>query len=270
MLIYRQQCNICKNKSLTDFANIDHRFISRCNSCGYLFASSFDDMELSRHYKKSYYSSLNDPRIDQWIDNNTAVWKGLVNTVLCYKQSPHTLLDIGSGTGGFLLKFHSQNPHTKLFAIESSLEAKKNLSKKIPSLTFPVETADELEKLQDYYDVITLFQTLEHVYDPQKVCREVCKKLNPQGVCIITVPNRHSYNILLGGIKRGFCFTNATHLQFFTKYSINKLLSTAGFSIIKRVVRFGGSNITGFKKIPQYILRRFSLSSELRYVAMKS
>ncbi|MFH1777765.1 MAG: methyltransferase domain-containing protein [Candidatus Omnitrophota bacterium] len=120
---------------------------------------------------------------------------------------------------GGVLEFHSQTPHAKLFAIEASLEAKKSLSKKMPSLSFPVETADDLEKVNEYYDVITLFQTLEHVYDPQKLCKDVYNKLHPQGICIITVPNRYSYDILLGGINKGFCFTNPTHLQFFYQTS---------------------------------------------------
>ena len=265
----RLECNICGSKNPAAFARIDHRFISRCNSCGYLFASCFDEEELSKRYKEDYYAAPDDPRINKWIKDNSAVWKGLVKTVRSYKPDAETLLDIGAGTGGFLLEFNKQSPQTKLYAIEHSPEARKNLSGKIPALEFPLETTDDIEKLQGTYDVVTLFQTLEHVYDPLKICKEVYKKLNPAGVCLITVPNRYSYDVLWGGINKGFCFANATHLQFFTKYHLNRMLTSAGFDRVKRVVEFGGSNITGARKILQYMARVFIVSTELRYAAVK-
>ncbi len=269
MKISRAECNICRSRSLSGFAVIGHRSIARCNSCGYLFADAFDQTELNRHYKEGYYASSDDPRIDSWINSNRAVWKGLADTVLAYKKNIKTLLDIGAGSGGFLLEFQARSPQTKLFAVESSAEARVSLSGRIQGLEFPVETADDLGKLAGTYDVITLFQTLEHVYDPRRVCQAVCEKLNPGGVCLITVPNCRSYEVLLGGINKGFCFTNATHLQFFSQYHIRRLLLSAGFSGIKRISGFGGSNLSGPGKMLQYAARLIGISSELRYTAVK-
>lgn len=269
MHIERKECHICGAQSFSGFTKLDHRHIARCNICGYMFASKFDEVVLMQAYAKNYYASPEDQRLENWLSENTAVWEGLCNTLDRSGRKTNTLLDIGSGTGGFLLEYHRRNPNVILAAIESSAAARGFLQNKLQCISFPANDAMKLSDIVERYDVITLLQTLEHCYEPAKLCGYIYDHLNPGGLFFLTVPNARSYRTFFLMKKEVYCFGNCTHLQFFTNVSLNSLLKNAGFSKITRVVEYGGSNIKGPGKLVQWLLRKFCLSSELRYIAIK-
>ncbi len=110
----RSTCPLCCYAESDTFAHLDHRVIARCSECSFLFAAEFDTDELERKYRKEYYASPDDPRIQKWIDQHSRVWRGLVDDVLRTRTDVANLLDIGAGTGGFLEAFHSASPATRL------------------------------------------------------------------------------------------------------------------------------------------------------------
>lgn len=265
----RSTCPLCCYAESDTFAHLDHRVIVRCSECSFLFAAEFDTDELERKYRKEYYASPDDPRIQKWIDQNSRVWHGLVDDVLRAKTDVANLLDIGAGTGGFLEAFHAASPATQLFAIESSPEARENLKRRLPDLGFPVISAAEIENVLESLDAVTLLQCLEHVLDPLVLCREIHHLLNPGGILLVSVPNRYSYKVLRQGTSETYCFSNTTHLQFFSRKTLSMMLRRAGFQQVERIKRFGGSELTGSAMLVQYAMRQLGLSTELRFVAEK-
>ncbi len=234
-----------------------------------LYANAYDLDQLEADYRKDYYRSADDPRIQKWIDMNARVWLGLVEDVRRAREPVTKLLDIGAGTGGFLEAFHKASPQTSLAAVEASPEARENLRNRLPDFQFPVDTADAIADIDETYEVITLLQTLEHVFDPLTVCRQIHDLLTPGGVFLVTVPNRYSYRVLRRGTSETWCFSNSTHLQFFSSATLPHMLRLAGFKQVRRIKRFGGSEHTGLRAVAQYALRQLALSTELRFVALK-
>lgn len=208
----RNTCHICGESRFSDFADLDHRHIVCCISCGYVFASRFSEAELANAYEKDYYASPEDPRIEGWIVKNVGVWEGLCNTLEKYAKEPKSLLDIGAGSGGFLLAYHKRNPLVSLSAVEMSDAARISLARRLPSINFPVKDVAQLLEVTEQYDVVTLLQTLEHVYDPKSLCKDIYDKLKPGGILLVTVPNIRSYKVLLHGTRDTHCFGNMTHL----------------------------------------------------------
>jgi 2-polyprenyl-3-methyl-5-hydroxy-6-metoxy-1,4-benzoquinol methylase len=88
------------------------------------------------------------------------------------------------------------------------------------------------------FDVVLAADVLEHVRDPQRLLREAKRALRPGGRLLLCVPNiEHWYprfRILLGLFdydQRGIL--DRTHLRFFTRRSIGKLLQREGLSVVR-------------------------------------
>jgi 2-polyprenyl-3-methyl-5-hydroxy-6-metoxy-1,4-benzoquinol methylase len=261
-----ETCPLCGEGAFTSFLQIDHRYIVKCVKCTHIFASEYSEEELKRIYLKDYYSSSDDPRITDWIQKNKSVWNGLVKTLHHY-INPNSLCDIGAGTGGFLITHKELYPNTELYAVESSEEAVGFLKAKISNLNIITSSADTIKKVSLTVDAVTMFQTLEHLKDPRSVTSDIYEKINKGGLLFLTVPNVNSYMVKLK--KDKYCFQNSTHLHFFSYHNLKKLLLGIGFQNVIRVTQWGGSDVSGLKKIPQFCFRYLGISTELRIIAFK-
>ncbi len=265
----RTGCVLCESADCTPYIQLDHRQIVRCGGCGFVYARTYSPAALTAHYRESYYSSPEDPRIDAWIEENQDVWLGIVADLAPHMESVGTLLDVGAGTGGFLLAAHAAWPRLKLSAIESSPEACVHLRRALPEIEIPAGTAEELHELPSTFECITLLQVLEHVADPRAVCRAIFDRLVPGGLFLVTVPNRLSYQSLGGAPERSLCYSNPTHLQFFDRRRLAALLRESGFTNVVRVARLGGGSQRGIGALAQFALRRLGISNELRFMAWR-
>lgn len=266
----RIDCPLCESKICMPYAIIDHRNIVMCKKCGFVYAMEYNEDELNRLYLESYYASAKDPRIQEWINRFQKTWQGLVEDLLNAKSSVDKLIDIGAGTGGFLLSFHQSSPQTKIFAVESSSQAREHLLSKLETLQFPVNSAEELHLINETYDVVVLLQCLEHVNNPLLLCKQIFRILKENGVLLLTVPNRISIDVFFKNKSATRCYGNQTHLQFFSNDTMVAMLKKAGFANIRRISRYGGSEASNLKGILQFVLRKLGLSSELRYIITKT
>lgn len=94
------------------------------------------------------------------------------------------------------------------------------------------------------YDVVSMFETLEHITDPDPVLSDAARMLAPEGVIIITVPNRASFEI---SMLRDRCFhvfggsENVGHINLFDAHGISALLERHGFSLMFTDGQFGSN-----------------------------
>jgi SAM-dependent methyltransferase len=79
-----------------------------------------------------------------------------------------------------------------------------------------------------FFDVVTAFDVLEHVYDPREFLRKVMEWLKPGGIFHALVPNVASWEARLFG-SYWFGLDLPRHLFHFSPQSLRKLMSVAGF-----------------------------------------
>ncbi len=148
----------------------------------------------------------------------------LINSLHKTKGS---LLDIGAGTGDFLLMAKDNGWNTT--GIEPSLKAKAIAIKK------GVSFADETQNLQDHsFDVISMWHVLEHVPDIENQIKELKRLLKPNGSIIIAVPNFKSYDAMHYG-SFWAAFDVPRHLWHFSKNAIERLFLKEAIEL-KKVV----------------------------------
>ncbi|OGV33501.1 MAG: hypothetical protein A2020_10400 [Lentisphaerae bacterium GWF2_45_14] len=265
MIVERTECAACKGTAFTSIARIDSREIVACQNCGFQFAKKFDTDTINKSYQNEYYPSPDAPRMDEWNLKNTEVWQSLCNDVTGAAPSVSSLLDIGAGTGGFLMEFQKKIPLAKLNAVESSSNAREFVSNKIPAVQFFTDLPSSEE-----FDVISLLQTMEHLEEPDLLCKKIFTALNTGGLFLLTVPNTAFLKHLWKKKENTLCYGNPTHLQFFGTRPLEKMLRDAGFKRITRIVKMEKGNAAFSRRFIQYLARFFGVSSELRYIAFKS
>ena len=94
------------------------------------------------------------------------------------------------------------------------------------NIKFVLGAASDID-FDEKFDIITSFETLEHVDDPIFFLKNLRKNLKPGGLLILSTPN-------------GFCFKydkdkpyNPYHLDEFTKDELFRLLEQAGWCVDK-------------------------------------
>lgn len=81
------------------------------------------------------------------------------------------------------------------------------------------------------FDVVTLWDVLEHTPDPRKVLEECMRLLKDDGLLIINFPDVGSWIAKM--MKRKWVFLLSVHLYYFDKKTISQMLSAVGFEIVK-------------------------------------
>jgi SAM-dependent methyltransferase len=83
------------------------------------------------------------------------------------------------------------------------------------------------------FDVITLFEIVEHLRDPIEVVAECARILKPGGILVVNTPNAHSWSAeTLGGQWEGFSlFGLGGHISFFSPRSMGELAKRTGLAV---------------------------------------
>ncbi|WMW77848.1 class I SAM-dependent methyltransferase [Flavobacterium sp. 20NA77.7] len=149
--------------------------------------------------------------------------KNKVKLINSYHKNKGALLDVGCGTGDFLVE--AQNQGWKATGYEPNESAKKLTNSK------NVSTIDNLVSLSaNSFDVITLWHVLEHVPNLEEYIKNLKKLLKPSGTLIVAVPNYKSYDAIY--YKRHWAaYDVPRHLWHFSKKSIKRLFSDVDMNL---------------------------------------
>ncbi|MDD5290332.1 MAG: class I SAM-dependent methyltransferase [Patescibacteria group bacterium] len=136
------------------------------------------------------------------------------------------LLDIGCYSGIFLEA--AEEAGYEIFGIEASGHALSVAAKKIKG-DLRVGMAENvlLEFSDKYFDIITLFDVLEHLREPKKVLFLINKKLKDDGLLVFSTPDFSSFFSKLQG-KKWHAFL-PQHLFYFSIKNLVSLLAQTGF-----------------------------------------
>ncbi|OUL60882.1 bifunctional 2-polyprenyl-6-hydroxyphenol methylase/3-demethylubiquinol 3-O-methyltransferase UbiG [Flavobacterium sp. AJR] len=150
-----------------------------------------DENNLGKYYESEDYISHTDNKRSLFekayhIVKNIAL-KNKLNLINSENPQKGRILDIGAGTGDFLLTAKENGWET--VGVEPSDRAKSIAIKK--GISF-VEKIADLEN--NSFDVITMWHVLEHVPNLELQIQELKRLLKPTGTLIVAVPNFKSFD----------------------------------------------------------------------------
>jgi len=229
-------CLICDSRQLEAFyAEVPDRFNPEstyreviCSSCGFVFLSPRPvEEEMSRFYDLQDYhphhlteTSLVDRIYTRVRRINSANKRKLINKYF----GSGNLLDIGCGTGDFLMEMKKNN--WLVHGHETAGEALEIAAAK------GLQVTDQLWKVEGRFDIITLWHVLEHIHRVDNLFANIKRLLMPGGYLLIALPNRESLDAHY--YKNYWSALDAPrHLYHFRPGDVEKLLKQYGLELVK-------------------------------------
>ena len=124
----------------------------------------------------------------------------------------------------------SKNLDKVALASDSSDGGPKGLLRGVTSETGEKGQGSTFSK--NRFDVVTLFDLLEHLQNPRKVLEKINQSLNDNGLLVVQTGNAGSRWAKLMG-KNWHFFAPPQHFFFFTEENLKNLLRQTGFEVIK-------------------------------------
>jgi 2-polyprenyl-3-methyl-5-hydroxy-6-metoxy-1,4-benzoquinol methylase len=150
-------------------------------------------------------------------------------TGLCGKQSL-SVCDIGCGSGAFLDRMKALG--AELVGIDPSAVSGSAVTAR--GIEFYSGTGENLPTAVESrrFDVVTMFQSLEHCSDPERTLSNAARLLKANGLFVVDVPNIDCLGFRL--YRHAWSHTDAgRHLHFFTPKSLMSFCKRARLEPIK-------------------------------------
>ncbi len=246
-------CQICGDANGTEMFRDPPFRVMRCPKCSLVYVTPrHADDQLHKVYGLDYWNS-DEPKtrgyasyaLDEHLYLKTFQRRlGLVAQHV--PPTPLRVLDIGCAAG-FFLRVMRENGH-EVHGVELSPEIAHYAISSLGSDCIHVGTTADLAQSKPEYaphsfDLVTLWDVVEHVPDPQELLRQAHSFLKPDGVLILETQNVHSsFARLLG--RRWQHFKHEEHLYHFNPDTIRTLLQQSGFQVIRNTPAYGGKYVS--------------------------
>ena len=215
-----------------------HLAIVRCRACGLLFTSPRDDDgTLAR-----VYGGLVDTEYFEEDDNRRRKAEDYFRLIAADRHVPARLLDVGCATGAFASIAASKG--WTVTGLDASPWAIARARERCLTATFVEGLVEDFEAPPASFDVITLWDVLEHVRSPVETIRRLHHWLAPGGSLYLNVPNAES--AVARWMGSHWMLLLREHLWYFTPRTIERVLSQGGFQLMRtrpNRVRFSVANI---------------------------
>jgi len=220
----KYQCNICANETFKQ----SFPGLIQCIHCDFITANtSLTSEDIRLLYGAQYFSGeeyadyIGDKKV---IQKNLSNWLKLIRK---YKQSG-ILIEIGSAYGFFL---EIASKHFQVSGYEVSESAATYSNDVIDVRTYNTDFLCDTELPANSVDLAVMWDVIEHLPDPAAIIQKLQYVLKPNGHLFITTGDIDSKLAKSQGSKWRMIHP-PSHLQYFSKTTLTKLLNSNGFEVI--------------------------------------
>lgn len=239
-----RDCLVCQRLSARYFCDKNNYQLYRCGSCGLIFVSEFK-VDTSPVYSDDYFAGAKNGFGYINYDEDKEPMREVFNDYLKRIEqlvANGSLLDVGAATGYFLKLAQLRGWQVK--GVEISPFAAEIGKKK--GLDITVGTLADVV-LDKPFDVITLWDVLEHVPHPEQELQRIFHYVRPGGIVAINTPDSSSWVAKVSG-QRWHQLIPPEHLFYFNPQCLALLLERVGFKVL-------ASTKIGKKFTLQYIIK---------------
>ncbi len=222
------ECKVCKNRDKAKFTTKfykDNINIVQCLNCDFVFIPSYYRQQIN------YVEYKNEDSLKAVIEGND--WLKIQRHKLRYKTiqkycSKGKLFDLGVGWGHFL-----ETGRLLGYEVAGIEMAKIPFTYAKDYLKLPVECVDffDYNQKNNYYDIITMWDVLEHIDNCDKAIEKCALMLKQGGFIVLQVPQIDSY--IAKKQKESWQAMGLDHVNYFSKKTITNLLKSKGFEVLK-------------------------------------
>lgn len=222
-------CNLC-GKSGDDIPALFEKegfSVVSCPDCDLCFVNPrLEQSELWNRYGEEYFR-------EQYLPAYASVdiqarYRSVINRLRPYRKTGH-LLDVGCGVGFFLseAKRDGWSAQGTEIAEYAARYGRENLG-----LDILVGDLTELKFPREHFDVVTMWETIEHLQDPLAYLIEINRILRIGGLVALSTVNLDSLSYLMLR-DRWWVIGPSDHIFYFTPHTLTRMLQKSGFTIIE-------------------------------------
>ncbi|MHC4892132.1 MAG: class I SAM-dependent methyltransferase [Planctomycetota bacterium] len=156
-----------------------------------------------------------------WFRGRRSVYFGLLEHEL-RTSAPRRILDLGCGMGGFLDGLSKLGG--RVFHSDVDIDSLRHCTER----GFPngvVSSGYSLPYRDEAFDLVCMFDAIEHIPDDEAVMREVARVLRPGGHIFVSVP---AYQFLYANNDRV-----AQHERRYTRGMLRRVFEQAGLEVVR-------------------------------------
>ena len=195
-----------------------------CPGCGCIMADA--GYEPGQYDTEDYYT-LASPELSDMESRWGFRSRYILGRILEHRGSPSSLLDVGAGNGYFVRVARNEYGMDAA-GIEISATAvafaRENLG---VDLIHENVAAHRCE-----YDVVTSFNVIEHLENPQEHLAELLRLVKPGGSMVMTTPNPRCIQRLVVGLERWNMICPPHHLNLFSTDALKLMLAQFDLRIV--------------------------------------
>jgi SAM-dependent methyltransferase len=195
----------------------------RCRGCALLFVNP--------RYQASVvlegYAAGDDPVYVSQMDARVRTFAGTVEQITRLRPSRGRILDVGTAAGAFLKA--ASDAGWDAAGIEPNGWLAR-WGRERYGVSIHVGSIDDVPLPRHHFDVVTLWDVIEHTPDPMHVLRRVNELLVPGGLLIVNYPDIGSW--IARALGRKWPFLSSVHLYYFTRRTIAAALDRADFETL--------------------------------------
>lgn len=226
-------CPLCKTRAWKKLYPKQYSRIVQCTSCSLIYTNPRLKSKFLKHlYSKEYFKNNNShiTGYTDYVEDERNITKTFLKRLLVIEKrvKKRKLLDVGCATGYFL------NSARKKGWIVEGVEISDfaaDLAREKFDLQVNTGDISTIKLPKNRYDVITMWDVIEHVVNPSRVLKRLRASLTQNGILVMTTPDAGSIPARLTGYRWVGYKLSDEHLAYFSKETIKELLEQAGFKI---------------------------------------
>lgn len=236
------KCNLCKSERFELCFSYGRYSLVKCKNCNLKFLDPLPNItDIKKLYSNDYYFSPNsnlygysDYKSDVELIVLTATDRYNKLKSFIGKSTKLKLLDVGCAYGYYIdiARLYGW----EVYGIEINETCVDEAINKF-KLDVRKGTLEDQSFFSEAFDVVTGWDIIEHLLDPNKFLQEVNRVIKPGGYVVFTTPDVGSIPAKVLG-KRWMGFKSYEHIYFFDKKTINLYLESNGF-VIKKFQHIG-------------------------------
>jgi 2-polyprenyl-3-methyl-5-hydroxy-6-metoxy-1,4-benzoquinol methylase len=234
--------------------------LEKCTQCNQLFSQCTDkEFNASMEEFNSAKGTWPPPENVKSLERSTKKTLQNITKLTHQKLGQLKLLDVGCSNGAFI--FTAEKSGIQCQGIEPAKEAA--LAAQKAGLRVYHGFLEESDLSKESYDIITLFEVIEHLKNPVELLNECHRILKKNGIMVIRTANTDSWTVRL--LKGKWHYFNISkhggHISFFCKKSIAALGVKTGF----KIDLFNTHSVTLCEKghASHLVYRAFKIMSEI-------
>lgn len=227
------KCYVCNSDKIKFHSDSSGFVIAKCRDCGLLWTINVNENDISSFYNKDYFNNKSKMGYRDYLadeENHRKNARRILRITGGVKELTNLkILDVGCAFG-FLLDEARRFNVRDACGVEISPHAREYASGEL-NLTNVNDDPELCNLGSDFFDVVFLIGTIEHLVSPKKTLCNIGRVLKQGGLLVITT-------IDTKGLIPLYSIKPPEHIFYFNHNNIVLFLNASGFKSIKSQTHF--------------------------------